>query len=355
MAEKAKVVIISSALAPDKSENKLIFDYFMAIVGRLSILLAGNDIEVVLKVPRNQRLAGQDQNDYILEMLNSKDTGKYSGLIIVPFNKQCIADSLGKLIEMHPKLPILTIDKGFIDESEIPTTPVSLPPFVMCDEEQGGRQAAQSLIYYLNENREMILCPHIALIEGLEGSELRVKGFKEELKSHFKDEDEYKLIGPIKARFRREIAKDQAKILLRDRDQNHKLNAFFCCNDEMALGVRDVLEEEEGRTVQEIVELSRKRGEGKAVRDKIKQRKKIKLSWLRSIRIIGFDGIHEARIRIKQKDKWLLNSVDVKINEQVETLHRMFMDLHETKNTKKRIFLQKCGLVVPEINQKNLN
>lgn len=49
--------------------------------------------------------------------------------------------------------------------------------------------------------------------------------------------------------------------------------------------------------------------------------------------VVGFDGIAEVRRRIDEGDQWLLNTVDVKVREQVE---RVVLALEEGFRTRSR-------------------
>src|SRR5262249_33034114 len=75
------------------------------------------------------------------------------------------------------------------------------------------------------------------------------------------------------------------------------VDAFFCCNDEMALGVWDFL-------FRKWIE------SGAKIIDKTV--------------IVGFDGIAEVRRKIDERDFWLLNTVDVKARAQVGKLINAF-------------------------------
>jgi len=232
-----------------------------------------------------------------------------------------MATYLGKLLHGNTDFPILTIDKGYIDDEIKLDVGVPHPPYVMCDENYGGRIAARSLISFFEENRHEVPEPRVAVLSGLEGSDLRIEGFKEEFTSHFSG-DGAVYPNPLAGEFRRAVARQLTQAFLKK--QRLAVHAFFCCNDEMALGVRDALEEETNKFRRRIRHIG-----GTAKIPLGEKRSKLKclyaeLLWLLNIKVVGFDGIREVRILLDRKDQWLLNSVDVDVPNQVAHLVELF-------------------------------
>lgn len=346
MAEKKKPVAFISSALTSEDYGPRVFEYFTIIAAHLSIQMRKNNYEVVFFVPHLQEKAGEEQTDFINYVrINIQD---YSGVIISPFQKSAITQALGDLIRTTndhniktknraERIPVLTIDKGYEDEDfnvvlKVKENKLSAG-YVMCDETEGGRKAAQCLFYhFFHTQRKIAQPPVVVIFKGLEGSQLRIKGFKDEMKK-LVSENKYKLeiAGiEIEAKYKRSLADIKATECLNDPKTTlsvTKIDAFFCCNDEMALGIRDVLVRRHQGLNNQIADEHLRYNNGLTPEDKFRQ----KIGDLNSeryeieqIRIIGFDGIREVEILIREGDKWLLNSVDVKIGQQVEFLADLF-------------------------------
>jgi len=362
---KKPVVFISSALTSRSYDESKFFEFFIIIIGKLSVLLRSRQYELILRVPEYQEDAVEEQKEF-LDDLTKDDLSKYSALIISPFERQPLVDYIDQIIRRNKEFPILTIDKDFrkqdfIDKAHIINNNL-VPKSVICDEEFGGELAARSIIdcmYDLYGDWNPEKEPYIQIFKGLEGSELRVKGFRkgmeklcEEKKFSVRiccEEDE------INAQFKRTTAKQKAKILLTDLKCD--VQAFFCCNDEMALGVRDELERRfyDLRIERSSIDVLRMPPDSK--KNKLKLLDK-KINMINDIKIVGFDGIRETRILTHQKDNWLLNSVDVKIVEQANNLSKLlFYKIGEIKKPKDDEIKQKIPpkLIVPIGDQKNIS
>lgn len=381
--QKKPVLFISSALSPnhplEHPDHSKIFEFFVIMAAKLSIELRKLGYDIVLKVPSNQKTARDDQARFIKELDESRNANKYySAVVIAPFDTNLLENDVATLIyNLNPHvIKIITIDKYFKSHNGnlIGNPGIKAPPFVICDAEAGGRLAAQSLVRYYIDNKlknslnELI----IIIMEGLDGSDERINGFTNEMAriknfpnkcinlvySIYSDLDREKWKGDFDRQKAKNIIKDNFAEL-----NSNNINAIFCCNDEMALGVRDHLCERYNevkndidKSKNEIRELEQYIGKiefKKIIEQKGKDNidltseynemndKKTTLSsleaeksWIENIKVIGYDGILEVQLLIKNNDPWIINSVDVDIDEQVINIVKWINESHESHCSK---------------------
>jgi DNA-binding LacI/PurR family transcriptional regulator len=341
---KKPVLFISSALSPDGENEHEVLEYFVDILGFLSILLRKAGFDLMLKVPTSQSTAAKEQRKF-LEFIYEKDMLKanYSGLIIVPFNLVEIESILSKLIYQNETFPILTIDRGY--EKIRPEAGLkSAPPFVMCDQTLGGKIAANSLAsYFIHNQKNVGRLPNVAVMAGPrdpkgeidECSKKRIAGFRNRLKEAFPKAiicTEPSLIGD----YNRSTAKRKAQKFLQQNEHDKIPNAFFCCNDEMALGVRDAIIEEKQKILKEYENVC-KIPIGMSKRKEKKTHIYEQLVWINNIKVVGFDCIRELSTLLDDGDNWLLNSVNVVIHEQATEIVKIFIALKDKKQVPQHI------------------
>lgn len=325
---KKPVLFISSALSPDNHpDESKVFDYFVVIAAKLSIELRHLQYEVILMVPHRQSSAAVDQKRFLDELNNIKLNENYSGIIIAPFDTDTICDSLATLMSKNncllPPVPILTIDK-YIKRFTNGLTNTPPPHHVVGNWKKGGELAAQSIMHYFTHNKAAFkkgTTINIAILKGLQGSDERIKSFTKEIQKAKDPHLKFKIKTTLEGNFNRSVSRNVVtenyqKLFCQD-DEKKNINAFFCCNDEMALGVRDVLHEQNDILLESIND-SRTN-----IRKNDIKKRKIKLH---NIKIVGFDGISESRFLVNNKDKWLINSVDVQVFNQVKHLAGLFKD-----------------------------
>ena len=314
------IVLLSSTLA--FLGNSITTDgltYFVTLVVSLVHKLM-TEHEVILKVPPyGDEAATKNAADFQCELLKQiiEESDQYSGLIIAPFETESLQESLHRLWKIAPEYPVATIDKVYDQDDKYFLKRGSVPPpGVACDGKHNGDLAAQCVIDYLKHAR--VTNPNVVVLQGLEGSKLRISGFIERVKT-------YNASAPADAKiylniskatpFLGEDARKKAESYLRSKDdwdtlsdvnyrddlkgqpepQRSIIDAFFCCNDEMALGVCEELEY-----------VFRTHG------------------ILNPTVVVGFDGIPEANRRITNQSHWLLNSIDVNLHKQVNELLKHF-------------------------------
>jgi ABC-type sugar transport system substrate-binding protein len=294
--EGRRVLFISSAISitikkPDFHSSESIMDgldFFSIMASQLSIQLHHSSygyLDMILKVPESKEVANHQ-----LELLNYafRNIGYYNGILISPFETDKLVAPLVKFMSSNKAFPVCTIDKSFENELlSFKNESLSLPPFVKGHGEENGAIAAQIIHNYLNKNG--ITIPKIGIVEGLEASEERMKGFEKGMNSFFPSgwhKDNIK-----EGRFQREAAKREVLNYLRIRND---IDVFFCCNDEMALGTRDAL-----------IIMSRETGKN-----------------LHS-KIFGYDGIRDVTYFIESEDDWILGTIDVKLNDQVKEISKI--------------------------------
>lgn len=328
---KNPVYFVTSVLSP-KFDGCKVFDFFVHLTAKLSIAFREIGYPLVLFVPSSQETASKDQENYLLTFEKTSDLqARCSGVIINPFDKEKIKNPLADLIKKFDNLPIMTIDQGFESEKDFKNNiNVEAPPSMRCDEVQGGAFAAQCAIrlyrYWLDKQRL-----DVVIVSGLEGSKNRISGFKQEFKEekskniyfdyHIHDALE------INGRYDRATSKELFYDKIGDMIYND-IDIIFCCNDEMALGVRDAISDRYKEIMNIVIDL-KKSGQQKA-----QQAREIELLRLANFRILGFDGIQEARTFINIPDQWLINSIDANIGGQVEGIISKFLAWEEgTQNS----------------------
>lgn len=362
--KKKPVVFISSALSADgHADTSKVFDFFVIVAARLSIDLRHKDYEVILKVPRSQENAAVDQNIFLEELYNVEDLrSSYSGIVIAPFDTDASEKLLAALLRKNQKegnIPIVTIDKKYksAEDGKLLNFPgISAPSYVICDAEAGGRLAATSLIkYYVNNQRKHLV---ILIVTGLEGSQERVEGFNNRIDEHRRSHRQFNpriVYDNVKWNGGFDRQKTKEKILGNFEEiVALGVNAMFCCNDEMALGIRDALVAKLNTLSAELDLITQKLEEvinrieihelrkdsdqaSNAVHNEQDKRTKQELekqmrkledqiNWIdNNPKIVGFDGIQEMKFYLKNNDKWILNTVDVQVHEQVSSLTNWFV------------------------------
>jgi len=313
------IVLLSSTLSFFGGGNRTEgLDYFTTLVMTIVQQLKTYDKDVILKVPiyasdDAMLSAAHHQRELLRETIEHRDS--YSALIVAPFQLAYLAEDLAHFIKDNRdhkrKYPVVTIDKAYrgVEAEAFQKAGVTPPPGFICDGEYDGGLAADSVIAYIKQ--AVISEPNVVVLQGLQGSEPRIQGFLQRMSAYnatiTHEADKVYVAVSIAKPFLPEEAKMVAEQLISDEDswtelidlsfriQNpnrrpRRIDAFFCCNDEMALGVCEYLES--------------------APQDKASA----------SAVVVGFDGIASARRRITKPDQWLLNTVDVRVREQVDRL-----------------------------------
>jgi hypothetical protein len=319
------IALLSSTLSffggGDRTEG---LDYFTTLVMTIIQQLKSYNRDVILKVPiyaADDALLGaaHHQLELLLETLENIDS--YCALIVAPFKLEYLAKDLARLMkdikDSKRRFPVFTIDKAYVgkEAEEFQKHGVAPPPGFICNGEFDGGLAASSIIAYVK--RAHISAPNVVVLQGLEGSQPRILGFLQRIAEYnatiTSEADEIYVAVSIITPFLPEDAKERAEQFLSDEDswtelidsdyeiqnpqrQPRRVDAFFCCNDEMALGVCEYLEGMPPGTN------------------------------MASPVVVGFDGIASVRRRIARPDHWLLNTVDVKVRKQVDGLVKALLD-----------------------------
>jgi ABC-type sugar transport system substrate-binding protein len=282
------ILFISSAInvSPDES-----LEYFSLIASHLAFALQRDGrtlpVDVVLKVPKPTDPA-ESQLDIIRDLQVNAD--RYLAVIISPYETKRLALELARFRKNTPTVPVFLLDKCLADSCDaFRTCKEFLPPGVMNDWDHGGRLAARSLFSHFQIMQFKNPC--IGIVEGLEGSEERVQGFRDEMR--LRKGSSVKIQCLKGGDFQRARARTLTTEFLAERKPG-AVHGFFCTNDEMALGTWDSVRAWE-------------------------QKHRVYSS---GVRVVGYDGIRDLKgLILKQEpDPILLNSVDVDIRGQVSQL-----------------------------------
>lgn len=340
------IVLISAPLSTGEAFKTLEkegimegLDYFSVLVSELAQRTHSRNRDLVLKVPAPRR-----PDDEQIKLFNRiiERIDNYSGIIISPFSTDSLKRQVIGFLKKTKIFPICTIDKGFERHFEdFEARHVFVPPFVTCDNIQGGELAAKCFIKYFNKKE--INKPKIGIIKGLEASEERIDGFLEGLDNGLgKNNYMPKVSEPIP--YQRIPAIDATGEILEyfenGSDGITQINSIFCCNDEMALGAREALIQYECML------------KAKGVQEEL------------NVKIVGFDGIRDVTYLIDKKDKWILNTIDQMLPEQIReliTIMEEFIEnpqgfIDEYKNEREEYFKEyfikiKCDYYLKPINQ----
>jgi len=293
--DRKLILYISSGLYKEEKQIDIL-DYFAKLLASLAVKLksALPEYDLVVKIPANY--SSEDEQEEILdEFIKKSWHERYSAIIIAPKKRSSIISKLISIRKTYPDYPIFAIDKGFEakEYKDLFKNQGVDPPFsVQADWEQGGKIAARCYFEYLKTIPEIPQPYSTIVVNGLEGSQERVRGFQNELdnlgvqtSTVIINSDFTRL--DAQSRFITEYKKLVAK--------NIKVTGIFCCNDEMALGVKDALEE--------VHETN---------------------ATLHKPKIIGFDSIRDLTIYLdpamKLTNDFLINSVTVNVPDQISRL-----------------------------------
>ena len=272
------IVYVSHPIALSQTSS---FDYFVSIINHLAEDVQSElNKDLIVKIPSSKGMIEDEQLKILDKVLSEVD--KYSAIIISPASSKDLKNHFESQIEImqeiFEKIPVYTIDKK-IDELENGFQ----IPFVTGNWKQGGRLAGRACKVWLNSKRKEDRYNRVLIVRGKEGSEERIDGFTSYLKgSKVTIVETQELIA-----YSREAAYDH----LDEFKSNYEINEFdliFCCNDEMALGVREFL-----------------------INNKISPEK---------TKIVGFDKTIEFAWLANHQSNHLLKSVDVQLRNQIRIL-----------------------------------
>ena len=249
-----KILYVSSPLFIKGKESSS-HDYFTYIISELTQKLRKIDksIDFVLKVPNSENDFHTQQIDFIEDALAK--INEYKCIIVAPFNRDKIYKKFEQWKEHINDDKLFFIDQGFPKEEVDEIKGVDRPGYAQADWKQGGFCAGESMAFFFKGLSdiadEKILHPNILIVEGTVGSKERIVGFKEGIKSLNKNGFQINPNYPgtnIMGLYDKTITIDKFKIVFDAYlKENKVINGVFCCNDEMALGVNEVLQDNTSR------------------------------------------------------------------------------------------------------------
>ncbi len=298
-----RILFVSSATTSADIEGT--HNYFASMIAELAfeIQRTVSDYDLVIKVPKGTL------NDVLSQQVGFienavKNATRYKCIICAPVDRDKIYDNLKAWIRQCPDNRLLFIDQGFStdDYEYFHDEDVPRPPYVQADWYQGGKIAGKSMLQLMHSRGNFT--PHILIVMGLVGSEQRVKGFEKAMLSNATKPD-----SPLRPTFDKNIQghysrksamdafEEHLKMYIKDR---RAISGVFATNDEMALGVRDVLIKYRQSYLDAVTHDENRAPQLPAV--------------------IGFDGIRELTFYIDIHDEFIYDTVDVGLKAQVTQL-----------------------------------
>ncbi len=280
--KRGPVLYISSPIALSDTSS---FDYFVSIINFLSLYVyTCLEKELIVKVPvSNNAMEQITQLERAIDSCEKEDE-TYSAIIIAPMSskdlKQHIKENFDKYKNVLTKIPIYSIDK------KVPKLDNNFQlPYITGDWFTGGKLAGQAALEWIQRLDENKRKNKVLVVRGKEGSESRIRGFNQYLK------DNASYVNIHKTKVCLDYSREDAFNYLSTNKKRYNLNSYdviFCCNDEMALGVRELL-----------------------LREKLSTK---------NLAIIGFDATIEFEWLKKYEQNHLYKTVNVMIEEQIKTL-----------------------------------
>lgn len=306
-----KILFISSPLFIKGKESSS-HDYFTYIISELvqGFKDKNRDIDFVLKVPKANNDFHKQQVDFIDDAL--KKDFEYDCIIVSPYNRNLLLKEFYRWKKPLNSNKLFFIDQGFPVKEVGDIDGIHRPPYAQANWIQGGECAGVSMANYFlqiakvkNENK---LYPNILIVKGTVGSKERIEGFKNGLLSLNNDKFHISPTYPtddINGLYDKTITKSKFKeILDAYLKENKAINGIFCCNDEMALGVREVLESSKTK-----------------IENTFSNNPTLPVLPI----IIGFDGIKDVISLIEEPnpDIFLYDTVLVDAEKQIESVLKM--------------------------------
>lgn len=337
--KNSKILFISSPVFLNGIESTS-SDYFSFIISSLSQKIRDikGSIDFVVKFPKIGNNYHLEQTRLLDEAIKIKDD--YDCIIIALYDRDQFKEKLIDVKGLIKQDKLFLIDQGYpkVEVGDIDDE-VFRPPYVQADWQQGGEEAGKSMAeYFKNKKPSGVITPNIFIVEGKIGSKERIEGFKKGLIS-LNDNgfsiNAYFQQRNIKGEYSKETATSKFKEVLEQCLNDNKLiHGVFTCNDEMALGVRNVLEKYKDKIIKKLNETE----------------------WDLPIlpKIIGFDGIKDVTTLIEQGNEFIYDTVLVDIDGQIDGLIKMINNIviHNNKNIidGERFISIKCGSFRKENN-----
>lgn len=333
-----KIAYVSSALSPEDRTDRESFDFFSLLLTGIAQRIHRAEHEVAIYVPRKINADDSDQKALLEDVL--RRATEYACIIVAPFKTGDVGSALVATYERmgknasSPNLPpIICIDKALIPtqwQTVIPKDKVPLG--VVCDNHRGGELAAQLLFSALKQSYPDMNHWRILILPGLEGGEQRRDGCASHLKSLGIPEQNITILTDHRLNFTRTNAERWAAEQLKNALDGSP-NAFgnmkddlawgiFACNDEMALGIRNVVASLYTQERQELARIAT-HNDRKMLNLGMLEKQGEKVGFLQSIQIVGFDGIGAVRDLLippdgLDPDPWLVGTIDARIDLQTE-------------------------------------
>ncbi len=282
------IAYISSPIALQDTSS---FDYFVSIINYLvedvhNLL----ERELIIKVASGK--SKKEQIELFDQVLS--DSNQYSAVIVSPESAKelkvfCEENESTIKEVIHGGIPIFTIDKKLTKlRSGFQI------PYITANWSYGGKLAAMAY----ERLRQNLMTPkdRVFIVKGGEGSDSRIRGFKSYLK---KEMPSIKIDETIK---RLDYSRETAFNHLFENKSKYDLDScdlVFCCNDEMALGVREFL--------------------------------MLENVSVHETKVIGFDSTIEFKWLEKYSNNHLYKTVDVQLRRQVRQLVKFLAEFETNK------------------------
>jgi nucleoside phosphorylase/DNA-binding LacI/PurR family transcriptional regulator len=285
---KPWIALITSAFQDRKADS---FDYFALLTSEV-VKEFQADLDVVVFVPFGSDV-GKDQADLVKKLGDRQEDHYLNGLIVSPFEVSTRLSELAASFSKKHNCRVLAVDQALPLRADANgNKPMSVVP----DNFVGGKYAANALHAHFSalQKKATIKKPRFLVVMGSGASPDRLAGFKDQI-LELVPGSRVVTDGPFI--FGREEGRDWAMKYKFWKQKD--LVGVFACNDELALGVRDALEE-------------------MAMGDPD--------IAMTQFAIVGFDGIRDAMVEIgRPNERWLINSVRVPIDQLAKGLKSAYL------------------------------
>ncbi|MCL5123051.1 MAG: hypothetical protein M1511_00845, partial [Deltaproteobacteria bacterium] len=242
---RKRIAFVTSAFLSDPDLDSS-FDFFAILTSEVVQNLQ-DKYDVVVRVPKPDinGKTGFQQKALLSDILNGSPP--YLVYVVSPIDANAVAEVVFPFLKKYPAARFITVDQSLEGCSpHFKIKGVTVPPAVVPHNYHGGQLAARSLWKYYESipRNHLPRKPKFIVVTGTGESQVRLRGFEDEIKLLSRDSDNVITINPDQPLpYTRKSASLSVSQLLEHNFELFKDTVgIFACNDELALGVCDALQ-----------------------------------------------------------------------------------------------------------------